>query len=268
MSSSANRASGQGPFFASQLGESDRYELSRGHAIYCAPSGERHGVSTTRGAEIIATDPKVKRVGMDVGFSPDQGTLRAPDVSVVSGESPTWAKQAPTLALEFADRGQDEQELQLKIGELLDAGTRQIWVVRLEGPPRVEVYAQDEPVRLAFPGQELLAPDDLANPVPVTAFFDAEVAHQVALRNLLNRLGYQDLEDVRARSRAEGSQEGRREGEYEIRAETLLQILGVRGLDLSDDQRARILACRAPETLSRWILRALSATSAAEALEG
>ncbi len=42
--------------------------------------------------------------------------------------------------VEYADTGQDEADLATKIQELLAAGTRHIWVVRLTGPRRVEIH--------------------------------------------------------------------------------------------------------------------------------
>ena len=32
----------QGPFHADQLRDGDRYELSQGHPLYCAPAGPAH----------------------------------------------------------------------------------------------------------------------------------------------------------------------------------------------------------------------------------
>lgn len=45
MGKSAYR-SGRGPFRADQLKEGDRYELSGGHPIYCAPVGPEHASRT------------------------------------------------------------------------------------------------------------------------------------------------------------------------------------------------------------------------------
>ena len=46
----------------------------------------------------------------------------------------------PPLALEYASIGQDEDGLQREIVDFLAAGTQLVWVVRLVGPRRVEVY--------------------------------------------------------------------------------------------------------------------------------
>jgi len=64
----------------------------------------------------------------------------------------------PPLAPEYADTGQDEAEFRANIDDLPRGGTMCLWVVRLAGPHRVEVYAQDKPMRVAWPGEELRTP--------------------------------------------------------------------------------------------------------------
>ncbi|MFS8070670.1 MAG: Uma2 family endonuclease, partial [Byssovorax sp.] len=50
--------------------------------------------------------------------------------------------------------------------------------------------------------------------------------------------------------------------------EGVLAVLHARGIACPDDARARLRACDDPSTLQRWLSRATSAGSAAEALEG
>ena len=59
---------------------------------------------------------------------------------------------------------------------------------------------------------------------------------------------------------------GRAEGEAKGKATALLQILAARGLEISQDARARILACQDLTRLDAWLTHALTATSVAEAL--
>lgn len=245
-----------GPFYSSQLPTESNYELVNGHPVLCSPVGLRHSSSATRGAELLDTDPAVEAVGVEAGFALDGKNVRAPDVSIVpTGQSPGWIHGAPPLALEMADDGQDERDLQAKIAELLARGTRFVWVVRLSGPPRVEVYTPDGLVALARPGHMLEAPGILQNPVPVSAFYDRALAHEVTLRNLLNRLGYQDLDEVRARSRSEGKAEGTLKG----RVQALRLICQARGLPLDPAAEARIDACQDLAALDRWIAAAATA---------
>ncbi|HXU32848.1 MAG TPA: hypothetical protein VN851_19935, partial [Thermoanaerobaculia bacterium] len=58
-------------------------------------------------------------------YAPTPETLRAPDIAVGNvPNAPDWVQGAPPLAVEYADTGQDEKELAVKISELLAAGTQ------------------------------------------------------------------------------------------------------------------------------------------------
>ena len=48
----------------------------------------------------------------------------------------------------------------------------------------------------------------------------------------------------------------------------VLGALGARSISCTDEERARVMSCDEPATLQRWLLRALTAVSAAEALDG
>src|SRR5206468_11235414 len=108
-----------------------------------------------------------------------------------------------------------------KIAELLAAGTQRVWVVRLSGPRRVEVHESGQEPRFVHPGEELTAPGILQNPVPVDALYDRQAAHAVILRNLLQRKGYRDLDEVRE----EGRNEGRQEGQMQSLSDYILAVL-------------------------------------------
>jgi hypothetical protein len=199
----------RGPFRADQLRCGDPYELSDGHAIYVAPAGGRHADANALGAQVLATDPEVTEAGVDAGYSPEPGTLRAPDIAIgnVPAE-PGWIHGAPPLAVEYADSGRDESELQAKIVDLLRAGTRYLWVVRLTGARCVEIHEPGQRMRVALPGEQLLAPGVLRNPVLVEALWEPQASMEATLRNLLQRAGYDSLEDVRAEGEAKGRTEG------------------------------------------------------------
>ncbi|WP_133511150.1 DUF4351 domain-containing protein [Candidatus Thiosymbion oneisti] len=221
-----------GPFRADQLHSGDPYELDDGHPIECLPSGGRHAKANLSGGLALETDPDVTAAGFDTGFTPDEKNLRAPDIAVGNvPDEPGWVSGAPPLAVEYADVGQDEPDLQAKIRTLLGAGTRYVWVVRLTGVRRVEVYEPHASPSLAYPGQELEAPGILANPVPVEALYDPDAAHETALRNLLQRRGYPDLDAVR--------EEGREEGKLAIVLHLLRRAVGP--IPENDSQRIRQL---------------------------
>ena len=245
----------QGPFTADQLRSGSSYELSNGHPVHCLPTGGRGAKATSVGDGVLASDPAVQDVGVDAGFSPSPEILRAPDLAVGAiPDQPGWVQGVPALAVEYADTGQDEADLQIKIRELFAAGTRYVWVVRLTGPRRVEVHQPDQKMHIAHPGDQLEAPGILANPVPVEALYDREAARRVIFRNLLQREGYASLEDVRS------------EGEVEGLREAVVEVLAARGLTVDGDLRTA-LAGSGDRVVLRSILRqAATAASTAEIL--
>lgn len=114
------------------VNDGDQYEISSGHPVHVAPAGGRHGKEHLVGALPLSTDPAVSEIGIDVGYALDERTLRAPDISIGNvPDTPGWASGAPRLAVEYADVGTDERDLQTKIDELLRAGTELVWVARL-----------------------------------------------------------------------------------------------------------------------------------------
>jgi Uma2 family endonuclease len=261
MSKQDARARERGPFRPDQIRPGDRYELHDGHPIYCAPTGGRGSRSNLVGGSVLDTDPTVEEAGIDTGFVPDGQTLRAPDIAVGNvPQTPGWVRGVPPLAVEYADTGQDEQDLQDKIADLLGAGTRFVWVVRLVGPRRIEVYEPDKPMRTVAEDGELTAPGILRNAVPVRAMYDRDAAHEATLRNLLQRRGYESLDEVRAEGKAEGALEGQ--------ARAVVAVLSARGVAPDEAQRARILACRDAAELERWLIRATTATSPGDLFAG
>jgi Uma2 family endonuclease len=293
----SRHASAQGPFRVESLRPGDPYELSNGHAIASLPTGGRGGKSNLVGAAVLDSDPAVQSAGVDTGFTPEPGTMRAPDIAVGNvPDRPGWVPGVPPLAVEYSDIGQDEEKLKEKIRDLLDAGTQYIWVVRLHGPRRVEVYTPHAKMRVVRPGSELTAPGVLQNPVPVTALYDREIAHEVTLRNLLQRKGFDSLEAVQQRGREEGRERGREEGRergreegrergreegwergreeglelgreegaLEQARESLRQVLKLRKLAPTPTQNSRIAKCTSLPKLAQWLKRAITATTARE----
>ena len=176
-------------------------------------------------------------------------------------DEPGWASSAPPLAVEYADVGQDEGELQAKILELFENGTRILWVVRLVGERRVEIYEPGKRMRVAKAGSQLLAPGILANPVPVEAMWDRAASHEATLRNLLNRKGYANLEAVKA----EGREDGREDGARALR-QALAAVLTARGLAPRPADQARIATERDLAKLGKWVALAATATSVSAVL--
>lgn len=257
----------RGPFRADQIRLGDPYELSNGHAIHCMGTGGRGSRANLVGSSVLETDPAVEEAGVDTGYTPQPDTLRAPDVAVGNvPDQPGWVQGAPPLAVEYAETGQDEKELATKISELFAAGTQFIWVIRLVGPRRVEVHQPGQEMQLVQPGEELTAPGILQNPVPVEALYDRQAAHQATLRNLLQRQGYHNLEEVRSEGREQGQEQGREQGQEQAMRDAVLAVLTARGLLVDDTLRANLEECHDLETLRRWLATAATAATSSELL--
>ncbi len=262
--------SAPGPERASQIADGEPYELVNGHRVRCMSAGGRHSVSHMVGGSVLASDPAAEgSVGADTGivFNNDKN-LRAPDLAVGVKAEPGWVREFPPLAVEYADTGQDEVQLQEKIHELLQGGTKYIWVVRLVGPLRVEVYSKNRNVRIFGANDELHAPGILANPVPVQALVDPIAARAATLRNLLHGHGYASIDAILAKGKAKGKAEGLAKGKTAGVAAALFGLLQARNLAVSAEQRAQILACKSQDTLLTWVARAASADSVDEVLTG
>jgi hypothetical protein len=239
-----------GPFRVDQLRSGDRYELSNGQPIWCAPTGQDGAESSGLGFTVLNSDPAVKRAGVDAGLALTPDTLRAPDIAVnfEPGEG-TWARSTP-LAVEYAGAGQNEVDLREKIVELFAAGTKFVWVVRLTGVRRVDVHEPGVAMRTLGIDATLDAPGVLSLPVPVRALFERDAAHETTLRNLLAAHGYQSLDAVR--------DEARNEARNDALALALRTAVEARGWSYGAQHTARVAACHDTATLTRWIARAVT----------
>lgn len=72
------------------------------------------------------------------------------------------------------------------------------------------------------------------------------------------------LEEGKVEGRAEGRAEGQAEGKAREAAKLVLLFLSARGLDVTDDVRARITGCSDIETLEAWAARAATVQAADE----
>jgi len=66
-----------------------------------------------------------------------------------------------------------------------------------------------------------------------------------------------------AKGRAEGKAEGKAEGEAKGKAEAVLSVLAARGLEVTEEQRERILSATSATLLEGWLRQAITAASVA-----
>jgi Uma2 family endonuclease len=129
--------------------DGQRHELVQGELRTMAPAGFEHGgvsinLSTPMDVHARANDLGLV-VGSETGFlierNPD--TVRAPDVGFVSkgrlrstGIPQKYFPGAPDAAAEVVSPGDTINEVDAKVQQWLDAGTRLVWVIN---PRRREV---------------------------------------------------------------------------------------------------------------------------------
>ncbi|MGZ8217713.1 Uma2 family endonuclease [Methylomagnum sp.] len=137
-----------------------RHELIRGGLTSMAPAGSQHGIIALRIAASLHV--YVEDHGLGVTFGAETGfkiksnpdTVRAPDVAFVAkerfeaiGPTPKFWPGAPDLAIEVLSPGDTYSEVQDKVVEWLESGTR---LVIVADPRRrvVTVYRSLNEIRM------------------------------------------------------------------------------------------------------------------------
>ena len=119
-----------------------RYELVKGELRQMSPAGYEHGKIAMRLAAHLALHVETEELGevyaaetgFIITFNPD--TVLAPDVAFVRqerldevGKVKSYWRGAPDLAVEVVSPGDTVAEVEGKVTEWLDAGTKLVWVV-------------------------------------------------------------------------------------------------------------------------------------------
>jgi Uma2 family endonuclease len=115
-------------------------ELVRGVVVVREPPSTRHGWVAARVSYLLCEwvyrhdlGAVIQDAGFEIESDPD--TVRAPDVAFVSrsrvNEIPVngFARFAPDLAVEVVSPNDRPGELLAKVGQLLDAGSKLVWVI-------------------------------------------------------------------------------------------------------------------------------------------
>lgn len=119
-----------------------RTELVKGELVRMTPVGGRHGQLTVVISEKLNHYVRARNLGVvcagDPGFilSRDPDTVRAPDVAFVSreripkeGVPRGYWRGAPDLAVEVISPDDRYEDVEEKVRQYLEAGSRLVWVV-------------------------------------------------------------------------------------------------------------------------------------------
>jgi Uma2 family endonuclease len=119
-----------------------RYELVKGELRKMSPSGSEHGAIIINISLLLAQHVRSEKLGVcfgaETGFKigSDPDTVRAPDVAFIrreripeSGIPKKFWPGAPDLAVEVLSPGDPRREVDEKVEDWLEAGTRAVWVV-------------------------------------------------------------------------------------------------------------------------------------------
>jgi len=80
------------------------------------------------------------------------------------------------------------------------------------------------------------------------------------------KMAEQDERGAISLAHREGKEEGHKEGDLKARRDTLLRLLERAQIVITEEERARILACENTAILDRWVDQVLGAKTAAEVL--
>lgn len=119
-----------------------RYELVKGELRKMSPSGSEHAVIIGRITVRLGLYVEANGLGLYFGaeggfkISSDPDTVRAPDLAFVrrervpeAGVPKNFWPGAPDLAVEVISPGDTYNEVNEKVKDWLDAGTRAVWIV-------------------------------------------------------------------------------------------------------------------------------------------
>jgi Uma2 family endonuclease len=151
--------------FAQLPGDDARHEMDAGTLITLPPAKSLHALIALTVLEALQSYLRasaVSRAIPEAGYvlSRDPLTIRQPDVSVLSKariaatNADSYFEGAPDLAVEVVSPSDSAQELESKVGQYLQAGAKQVWVLYPK-TRNIHLFSAGAPVRILDENQVL-----------------------------------------------------------------------------------------------------------------
>lgn len=224
------------------------WELHRGELWEQMGSKDIHGIVMALLAALFRTHARngvtvMNDVYCDLSDA-EAESLRAPDVVLV-GDLSAPKNQVytgtPILAVEI--RGtQSKRYLEEKVKLYLEHDWPRTWIV----------HAERQEVEVLRPGVGSVVYTRSGAPVPLVPELDVHGLTELPVAAFFDELEARRFNDDWVAAAAEARS----------KAEAILTVLTTRGITLDDRSRARVLAGRSSQSLSRWLVLAVTAPNA------
>lgn len=235
--------------------EITRDEIVGGRPVVASPAHPPHATQHTRLDYVIQAHvvPGFS-VAADLLTRHDQESDFASDVCVFrNGVDPsTGARHLEEIAFEVVSE-QSESLAAEKALRMKRRGVRRIFSVWVR-QRRVCEWSDAQGWR-ELAAESSVEDPCFVKPIPLSSMLDAAQADRAVVEALAAK-GVPAMYEREAAAEARGRAVGL--------AESILQILETRAISVNSDQRQEILGCSDPAKLGRWLVKAMSASSADE----
>lgn len=239
-----------------------RYEMIDGRLVYVPPCDAPHGTRQLRlcalveahiGSDFVAASDLLTRTSLIDDIAPDVSVYRA------APDPRTGRPRLAEIAFEVVST-QSLGDAGAKAAKLVGRGVRRVFAIDVSRSRMLE-WSTSLARWSLLDAAGVIADPALEVPLPIEAMIrDARI--DGAVIRALDARHSPALEEIKARSEAEGRENGFRRG----KAEAVVAVLAARNLAMAPEERAQILGERDPARLDRWISRAIAYISVAELL--
>jgi hypothetical protein len=240
--------------------EITRDEIIGGRRVIASPAHPPHATQHTRLDYVIqAHAAPGYTVAADLLTRHDHDSDFASDVCVFRDgiDSSTGTRHLEEIAFEVVSEQSDRLATE-KAARMQRRGVRRVFAVWVKERSVCEWSAEAQSWRL-LDADSGIEDSCFVRPFALAALLDAAQADRAVAEALVAK-GNPAIREREASARAKGREEGRAEGI----AESVLQLLEARGIAVSPEQKQEILGCSEPARLNRWLLKAVSASTAVE----